>query len=155
MLFINSKTNSVNQTNICRATKPEKNDELQHIERQVEKYRDVLQTISKKISINSGVGQDQVAREKRIKKTHEYMLGQAMDDSAKELPDGLFKRILDDCGECVVQFIQPIITQITRNRLDEMGFFFFLYYLCHLRGMISSLFIFLKLSFTQQNLRKQ
>lgn len=86
-----------------RATKPEKNDELQSVERQVEKYRDVLQIISKKVSPpNSISGQDQVARDKRLKKIHEYMLGQAMEDSAKDLPDGnsLFRKILDYCGEC-------------------------------------------------------
>jgi len=83
-----------------RSTKPEKNDELQQIERQVEKYRDVLQTLSKKISTNTISGQDAVARDKRMKKIHEYLLGQAMDESAKELPDGLFRKILDYCGEC-------------------------------------------------------
>lgn len=83
-----------------RSSKPEKNDELQHVERQVEKYRDVLQVLSKKVSPPISVsGQDPVAREKRMKKTHEFLLGQAMDESAKELPDGLFKKILDYCGE--------------------------------------------------------
>lgn len=85
---------------ISRSSKPEKNDELQHVERQVEKYREVLQVLSKKVSPPNAVsGQDPAAREKRLKKTHEYALGQAMDDSAKELPDGLFKKILDHCGE--------------------------------------------------------
>jgi hypothetical protein len=70
------------------------------VERQVEKYRDVLQILSKKVSPpNSISGQDPVAREKRMKKTHEFLLGQAMDESAKELPDGLFRKILDYCGE--------------------------------------------------------
>lgn len=71
------------------------------MERQVEKYRDVLQIISKKISANvpSGQGQDQAAKEKRLKKIHEYLLGQIMDESAKELPEGLFKKILDICGK--------------------------------------------------------
>lgn len=85
-----------------RSNKPEKNDELQHVEKQVEKYRDVLQIISKKVSPpNSISGQDAVAREKRLKKVHEYLLGQAMEDSAKELPDGnsLFRKILDYCGK--------------------------------------------------------
>lgn len=84
-----------------RSSKPEKNDELQLIEKQVEKYRDVLHAISKKVSPpNSITGQDQVARDKRLKKIHEYMLGQAMEESAKELPDdSLFRNILDYCGE--------------------------------------------------------
>lgn len=80
------------------SVKPERNDELQHIEKQVDKYRDVLQTISKKISTNTTSGQDQAAKEKRIKKVNEYVLGQALEDSAKDLPDGLMKKILEDCG---------------------------------------------------------
>lgn len=64
----------------------------------MEKYRDVLQTISKKISTNAPSGQDQAAKEKRIKKINEYVLGQALDDSAKELPEGLLRKILEDCG---------------------------------------------------------
>lgn len=85
---------------VRRASKPEKNDELQHVERQVEKYRDVLQVLSKKVTPSNSIsGQDPAVREKRMKKTHEFMLGQSMEESAKELPDGLFKRILDDCGE--------------------------------------------------------
>lgn len=86
-----------------RSSKPEKNDELQKVEHQVETYRDVLQVLSKKVSPSGAVsGQDPVAREKRMKKTHEYLLGQAMEESTKELPDGLFRKILDDCGECVM-----------------------------------------------------
>lgn len=73
------------------------------MERQVEKYRDVLQIISKKVTpTNSVSGSDQAAKDKRLKKIHEYMLGQALEDSAKELPDGnsfLFKKILDYCGK--------------------------------------------------------
>lgn len=88
---------------VSRSSKPERNDELQHIERQVEKYRDVLHAISKKVSASSSLsGQDPVAREKRLKKIHEHILGQAMEDSAKELPDDtgiLFRKILDYCGE--------------------------------------------------------
>lgn len=71
---------------------------MQHVEKQVDKYRDVLQTISKKISTNAPSGQDQAAKEKRIKKVNEYVLGQALEDSAKDLPDGLMKKILEDCG---------------------------------------------------------
>lgn len=73
------------------------------MERQVEKYRDVLQIISKKVSpTNSVTGTDQAARDKRLKKIHEYLLGQALEDCAKELPDGnsfIFKKVLDYCGK--------------------------------------------------------
>lgn len=84
-----------------RSTKPEKNLELQDIEIKVEKFRDVLQTISKKSPPpNSMFGQDrEVVREKRLKKIHEFMLGQAMSDLAKELPSGLLHDILNSCGE--------------------------------------------------------
>jgi len=61
----------------------------------VDKYREVLQTISKKVSPPG---------EKRTKKVHEYVLGQAMEDSAKELPDGTFKKILENCGELNVKW---------------------------------------------------
>lgn len=69
----------------------------------MEKYRDVLQTISKKISTNAPSGQDPAAKEKRVKKTNEYGLGQALEDSSKELPDGLLRRILEDCGRFEVK----------------------------------------------------
>lgn len=88
---------------VNRSTKLDKNaDELHDVEKQVEKYREVLQTIAKKISSNasaSQAGQDAAAREKRLKKIHEFMLGQIMEDSSKDLPDGLFKKILDFCGK--------------------------------------------------------
>lgn len=77
-----------------RSSKADKNDDLQHIERQCDKYRDVLQTICKKVS----PGQD-AAREKRLKKVHEFTLGNTMEESAKELPDGTLKRVLEDCGK--------------------------------------------------------
>lgn len=64
----------------------------------MEKYKDVLQTVTKKISTNAPSGNDPVAREKRIKKTHEYLLAQAMDESSKDLPDGILRKILEDCG---------------------------------------------------------
>lgn len=57
-----------------------------------------MQTISKKISTNAPSGQDQAAKDKRVKKINEYILGQALEDSAKELPEGLFRKILEDCG---------------------------------------------------------
>jgi hypothetical protein len=66
----------------------------------VDRYKDVLQTITKKISSNAYAGQDQTARDKRLKKTHEFLLAQAMEDSAKELIDNsLLKTILEDCCE--------------------------------------------------------
>ncbi|KAL7041180.1 hypothetical protein ACKWTF_000672 [Chironomus riparius] len=97
-----------------RTTKPERNDELQHIEKQVDKYKDVLQTITKKISTNAPSGQDQAAKEKRMKKTHEYLLAQAMDDSSKDLPDGILKKILEDCA----RLEKTIASEIVNNEVN-------------------------------------
>jgi hypothetical protein len=45
-------------------------------------------------------GQDRdVVREKRLKKIHEYLLGQSMVDLAKELPNSLLHDILNSCGK--------------------------------------------------------
>lgn len=72
-------------------------------DKQVEKYKDVLEKISKKFTLNpsnstnAGAEPDAGAREKRAKKVHEYRLGQAMEESSKELPDGLLKDVLENC----------------------------------------------------------
>lgn len=89
---------------LFRPTKPDKNsEELLTADRQVELYKDVLEKISKKFSPSlSGGGADQqdpAAREKRCKKVHEYRLAQAMEESLKDLPDGLLRTVLDNCGK--------------------------------------------------------
>lgn len=89
-------------------------------DKQVDKYKDVLEKISKKFSQNpSGSSslstssltsstsltnsitaeQDQASLEKRCKKIHEYRLAQAMDESIKELPDGLLRNVLENCSK--------------------------------------------------------
>ncbi len=102
MLFIN------------RPAKPDKNsEELLTADKQVEKYKDVLEKISKKFTQNPGISADSndpVARDKRCKKVHEYRLAQAMEESSKDLPDGLLKNVLESCGTfdlnlIVIQFI--------------------------------------------------
>lgn len=104
-----------------RSSKPETNDELQAVERQVEKYRDVLQSISKKVSpANAISGQDPIARDKRMRKTHEWQLGLEMDESAKKLPDGLFKKILDYCGEWKAKRKKKKLFPIRNNELGEI-----------------------------------
>lgn len=93
--------------NFSRATKPDKNsEELLAADRQVEKYKDVLEKISKKFSPNasslssSGTdAQDPSAIEKRCKKVHEYRLAQAMEESLKDLSDGLLHDVLDNCAK--------------------------------------------------------
>lgn len=95
---------------ISRPTKPDKNsEELLAADRQVEKFKDVLEKISKKFvqnssnsssSSNACIDQDPVALEKRCKKVHEYKLAQAMEESVRELPECLLRDVLDNCGEC-------------------------------------------------------
>ena len=75
-------------------------------DRHVEKYKDVLEKIGKKFLQNSSNSNsndpDPVAREKRCRKVHEYKLAQAMEESIKDLPDGLLRDVLDNCGKCSV-----------------------------------------------------
>lgn len=92
-----------------RPSKPDKNsEELLQADRQVEKYKEVLDKISKKFvqnpsnssnSNNASIDQDPVALEKRCKKVHEYKLAQAMEESVRELPDCLLRDVLDNCGK--------------------------------------------------------
>lgn len=73
-------------------------------DKQVEKYKDVLEKISKKFTQNPGISadtNDAVARDKRCKKVHEYRLAQAMEESSKDLPDGLLKNVLENCGTLI------------------------------------------------------
>lgn len=87
----------------------------------MEKYRDVLQSISKKVSpANAISGQDPIARDKRMRKTHEWQLGLEMDESAKKLPDGLFKKILDYCGEWKAKRKKKKLFPIRNNELGEI-----------------------------------
>lgn len=93
----------------CRPAKPDKNsEELLQADRQVEKYKEVLDKISKKFvqnpsnssnSNNASIDPDPAALEKRCKKVHEYKLAQAMEESVKELPDCLLRDVLDNCGK--------------------------------------------------------
>lgn len=91
----------------CRPTKADKNsEELLAADRHVEKYKDVLDKICRKFLQNpsssssntNAVNVDQDVREKRCKKVHEYKLAQAMEESLKDLPDGLLRDVLDNCG---------------------------------------------------------
>lgn len=89
---------------MLRPAKPDKNsEELLTADKQVERYKDVLEKISKKFTLNpssstnAGTEPDAIAREKRAKKVHEYRLAQAMEESLKELPDGLLRDVLENC----------------------------------------------------------
>lgn len=90
----------------CRPTKTDKNsEELVAADRHVEKYKEVLEKICRKfvqnpISSNTNaVNVDQDARDKRCKKVHEYKLAQSMEESLKDLPEGLLRDVLENCGE--------------------------------------------------------
>ena len=74
-----------------------KNDELIKVEKQVDKYKDVLDKIHKKFSPSAGSEQD---REKRIKKIHEYRLAQSLEESFKDLPEELIlNKVIKRCGK--------------------------------------------------------
>lgn len=84
----------------CRSNKLEnKNDELNKVEKQVDKYKDVLEKIHKKFSPSAGTDQD---REKRIKKVNEYRLAQTLEETAKDLPEELcLFNVMKKCGKFV------------------------------------------------------
>uniref|UniRef100_A0A182MGB2 Rho-GAP domain-containing protein n=1 Tax=Anopheles culicifacies TaxID=139723 RepID=A0A182MGB2_9DIPT len=99
------------------SNKAEKNaDGLQAIEREVERYKEFLQNLNKRIALNVSAGQpqDAVAREKRCKKVPEFQLGQLMEESVKDLPAGLLKEVLDTCARVE----KRIATEIVNNEVN-------------------------------------
>lgn len=89
-----------------RPTKTDKNsEELVAADRHVEKYKEVLEKICRKFVQNptsnntNAVNVDQDARDKRCKKVHEYKLAQSMEESLKDLPEGLLRDVLENCGK--------------------------------------------------------
>lgn len=87
-----------------RPTKADKNsEELVAADRHVEKYKEVLEKICRKFvqnptsSSTNTANIDQDARDKRCKKVHEYKLAQSMEESLKDLPDGLLRYVLENC----------------------------------------------------------
>lgn len=89
-----------------RPTKTDKNsEELLTADRHVEKYKEVLDKICRKFVPNptsnntNVVNVDQDARDKRCKKVHEYKLAQSMEESLKDLPEGLLRDVLENCGK--------------------------------------------------------
>lgn len=90
----------------CRPTKTDKNsEELLAADRHVEKYKEVLEKICRKFVQNpthsntNAINIDQDARDKRCKKVHEYKLAQSMEESMKDLPDGILRDVLENCGK--------------------------------------------------------
>lgn len=97
----------------CRPTKADKNsEELLAADRHVEKYKEVLEKICRKFvqnpTSNNTNAVDQEAREKRCKKVHEYKLAQSMEESLKDLPDGLLRDVLENCGKFFLYFFSSI-----------------------------------------------
>uniref|UniRef100_A0A2M4A1K8 Putative rho gtpase-activating protein 92b n=1 Tax=Anopheles triannulatus TaxID=58253 RepID=A0A2M4A1K8_9DIPT len=100
------------KSNLSRSSKAEKNaDGLQEIEREVDRYKDILQNLNKRIAANVCAGQphDPVTIEKRCKKVPEFQLGQLMEESVKDLPIGLLKDVLDTCARVEKQIATEIV----------------------------------------------
>ncbi|CAH0719475.1 unnamed protein product, partial [Brenthis ino] len=77
-------------------------DELQTADRKVEHIRNALQLVSKKLATAAGntQGQDPAAREKRLKKLPEYLLGLSMCEASNfDDDDSILKYILYECGK--------------------------------------------------------
>lgn len=81
-----------------RSSKPDRKDcELEIIEKQVDKYRDVLDRMVKKLPAGSADIQE---RDKRIKKQSHFKIGQALEESSKELSNDMpLHQVLLNCGE--------------------------------------------------------
>lgn len=76
-------------------------DELQTADKKVEHLRNALHLISKRLATAAGntQGQDPAAREKRLKKLPEYMLGLSMCEASNyDDDDSILKYILHECG---------------------------------------------------------
>lgn len=109
---------------LCRPTKADKNsEELLAADRHVEKYKEVLDKICRKFlqnpssssSSTNSINIDQDAREKRCRKVHEYKLAQAIEESLKDLPDGLLRDVLENCGNYGICFSSPLYCIVDVN----------------------------------------
>lgn len=95
-----------------RSTKSDCKDfELETIEKQVDRYRDTIEKIVRKLPAlsNSSGGSSSSSsngtvtieeHDKRIKKNTHYKIAQALDESARELPKDMpLHKVLANCGE--------------------------------------------------------
>ncbi|EDV41742.1 uncharacterized protein Dana_GF17627 [Drosophila ananassae] len=126
--------------NLSRSTKSDcKDSELETIERQVDRYRDTIEKIVRKLPALSSSGNSssssngQVSSEeqdKRTKKNSHYKIAQALDESAKELPKDMpLQKVLANCGElektmaeCIIESELETETKVVRrlkNILDK------------------------------------
>ncbi|XP_039753813.1 rho GTPase-activating protein 44-like [Pararge aegeria] len=77
-------------------------DELQTADKKVEHLRNALHLISKRLATAAGntQGQDPAAREKRLRKLPEYLLGLSMCEASNfDDDDSILKYILHECGK--------------------------------------------------------
>ncbi|KAI8435799.1 hypothetical protein MSG28_004025 [Choristoneura fumiferana] len=90
-------------------------DELQTADRKVEQLRNALQLVSKRLATGAGStqGQDPAAREKRLKKLPEYLLGLSMCEASNfDDDESVLKHILFEC-EHEVKVEQLVIAPLS------------------------------------------
>ncbi|EDW16067.2 uncharacterized protein Dmoj_GI22435, isoform B [Drosophila mojavensis] len=125
-----------------RSTKSDCKDfELETIEKQVDRYRDTIEKIVRKLPAlsNSSGGSSSSSsngtvtieeHDKRIKKNTHYKIAQALDESAKELPKDMpLHKVLANCAElektiaeCIIESELETETKVVRrlkNILDK------------------------------------
>ncbi|XP_033167094.1 rho GTPase-activating protein 92B [Drosophila mauritiana] len=101
--------------NLSRSSKSDSKDsELEAIERQVDRYRDTIEKIVRKLPALSGGGGSgsgsSEEQDKRTKKNSHYKIAQALDESAKELPKDMpLQKVLANCGELEKTMAECII----------------------------------------------
>lgn len=86
---------------LFRSTKQDRKDfELENVEKQVEKYRDVLEKMVRKLPVSGSTVIDNQERDKRIKKQSHYKIGIALEESSKELSKDIpLHHVLVNCGK--------------------------------------------------------
>lgn len=71
---------------------------MEIIEKQVDKYKDVLEKMVRKLPAASSTTDTQ-ERDKRIKKNSHYKIGQALEESSKDLSKEMpLHHVLSNCG---------------------------------------------------------
>lgn len=132
-----------------RPTKTDKNsEELLTADRHVEKYKEVLEKICRKFVPNptsnstNVVNVDQEMRDKRSRKVHEYKLAQSMEESLKDLPDGLLRDVLENCGKFSLLFLCVCFLFCCFVAID---FIFVLWFICIFKLFIQKQSLFFSL----------
>ncbi|XP_067615422.1 rho GTPase-activating protein 92B [Eurosta solidaginis] len=109
--------------NLGRSNKSECKDyELEIIEKQVEKYKEVLEKMVRKLPAVSSTTDTQ-DRDKRVRKNSHYKIGQALEESSKDLSKEMpLHHVLSNCGEleksiaeCIVDNELETETEVVRR----------------------------------------